>query len=133
MLHHKLLHTPLDLWMAHDERTKCRRNIQRPKLLSRCRVARTGYIQELETVREGRSTHERRTLFTRLSMGKNAILVRTLAKVRMNEVAPDTGDDTFSYSSASCYQIEFQFQFQQISNIPTEARTYSTGSDSQSS
>jgi hypothetical protein len=33
-------------------------------------------------------------------MGKNAILVRTLAKARINEVAPATGDDTFSYSSA---------------------------------
>lgn len=33
-------------------------------------------------------------------MGKNAILVRTLAKARINEFAPDTGDETFSYSSA---------------------------------
>lgn len=47
-------------------------------------------------------------------MGKNAILVRTLAKVRMNEVAPDTGDDTFSYSSAPRYKTRASFTLKDL-------------------
>ena len=38
-------------------------------------------------------------------MGKNAILVRTLASERINETAPATGDDKFSYSSVIDNQV----------------------------
>lgn len=50
MPHHEVLHTPLDIGMAHNEWTKRRRNVQRPEFLRRRRVARTRYVQELESV-----------------------------------------------------------------------------------
>ena len=69
-----------------------------------------------------------------MSIGKNATLVRTLANERINEIAPETGDEIFSYSSAPHGQHAFRVRHRKIdSNAPTEARTYSTGSDVHSS
>jgi len=104
MSHHKVLHTTLDFRMAHNERSERRRNVQRPEFLRWRRVAGNKIQSRARIYTVGHGTHERRMSFTRLSMGKNAILVRTLAKARINEFAPDTGDDTFSYSSAPHYQ-----------------------------
>lgn len=66
-------------------------------------------------------------------MGKNAILVRTLASERINETAPATGDDKFSYSSVIDNQVLRRRKKKAESNVPTVARVYSMGSDSQSS
>lgn len=66
MMDHEILQTPLDLGIARHERTKCSHIVQRSKRLRWCRISGTKYIQKL--YEQGRGTHERRMLFTRVRM-----------------------------------------------------------------